>query len=58
MPRGSDDALAKQAILTVIEAIRTGLTDTSRALELLDAAEKIAERIDAPRGKKKDEGAE
>lgn len=53
MKRNTDDRWAREAIVLVIEAVRTGLTDTSRALELLDKAQEIAERIDAPRGQKK-----
>lgn len=56
MPKGSDDQLARDAILDVIYAMREvvvimGQADNIIISDYLDEAEKLAERIDAPRGR-------
>jgi hypothetical protein len=54
MPGYSDDDKAREAILRVIAAVRTLCNDTAHneAKWLLDEAETIARRIEAPRPKK------
>ncbi len=48
----TDDTIARRAILKLCEAVRAAMTDTGRARDLIDEAETLAKRIDAPRGKK------
>ena len=48
----TDDTIARRAILKLCEAVRMAMTDREQALGLIEDAEALAKRIDAPRGKR------
>ena len=62
MPGQSDDTLTKRSLLELIAAVRLGNPENPIAAEALkahlDEAEKLAQRIDAPRGRKRTEDSE